>query len=959
MGHVFDSRMKYKLQKYAEIDLDALFENFYDTMLSTPDFSGFFKDQAQIRSLIKRQKQFLLDTIPLTDEEIKKRYITLGEYHDQIKVPFVDYLAGLRILEQGLIQALLVRNEPLEILEITFHFFKLIRSATAKGYLNKLLESDIEDINHYLAHVQRTSEIDTILATDRVIWLKNVIIAIKYEDRAAAPAPQIPQDIIDTIMTSVKGDAALARYAIEMADRMEMTARNIFYFLDRGSYEEVLPLYRELMSIYKLTLMLTNLATLASSDKELVASTARLEGALDSMSDTVFISDSEGRLIHFNNTFVRFHQFNNKQECTQKLAEFPNFFDVYSSSGELLPFDQWMVPRALKGEADTNVELTLRRKDSGETRIWSYNYAPIRDRHGVIVGTVVTGRDITERKQAENQLRIAATAFESQQGMIVIDIDGNILQANHAFTSITGFSAEEAIGKNLHILSSDQYDKAFYTAMWDCINDTGGWEGKVWNQRKNGEIYPGHLTITEVKKENGNLTNYVVTLTDISVSMAAEQEIHQLAFYDHLTGLPNRRLLTDRLHQAFASSARSGADGALLYIDLDNFKTVNDTLGHSKGDLLLQEAATRLRCCIREEDTVARLGGDEFMVMLVGLSEQNIEAAAQAELVGNKILLALNEPYQLEAHRYHCSSSIGITLFNAHQMEADGLLQQADIAMYQAKKEGRNTLRFFDQKMQENIAARALLERDLRVAIAYQHFELYFQIQMDSTSRPSGVEALIRWNHPELGQVSPKQFIPLAEETGLILQIGNWVLDTACAHIKAWQQDASTRNLVLSVNVSAKQFYQADFISQVQATLSHYAINPKLLKLELTESLLLESIENTITTMSALKDLGIQFALDDFGTGYSSLQYLKRLPLDQLKIDRSFVDDIVSDLHDQSIVRTIIAMAQSLELEVIAEGVETEQQWRLLLNSGCTHFQGYLFGRPVPLEEFETLLKKV
>ncbi len=951
--------MKYKLQKYAEIDLDGLFENFYDTMLSTPEFSGFFKDQAQIRSLIKRQKQFLLDTIPLTDEEIKKRYITLGEYHDQIKVPFVDYLAGLRILEQGLIQALVVRNEPLEILEITFHFFKLIRSATAKGYLNKLLESDIEDINHYLAHVQRTSEIDTILATDRVIWLKNVINAIKFEDRATAPAPQIPLDIIDTIMTSVKGDAALARYAIEMADRMEMTARNIFYFLDRGSYEDVLPLYRELMSIYKLTLMLTNLATIASSDKELLVSTAKLEGALDSMSDAVFISDSEGRLINFNNAFARFHKFKNKDKCAKVLAEFPEFLDAYSSSGERLPLEQWTVPRALRGETDTNVEFTLRHKDTGETWIWSYNYGPIRDSHGVIVGTVVTGHDITERKQTEYQLRIAATVFESQQGMIVIDVDGNILQVNRAFTSITGFSAEEAIGKNLHLLSSDQHDKAFYTAMWDCINDTGGWEGKVWNQRKDGEIYPVHLIITAVKDKDGNLTNYVATLTDISMSMAAEQEIEQLAFYDPLTGLPNRRLFTDRLHQAFASSARSGHDGALLYIDLDNFKTVNDTLGHCMGDLLLQEVATRLRYCVREGDTVARLGGDEFMVMLVGLSVQNIEAAAQAELVGNKILLALSEPYQLEAHRYHCSSSIGITLFNVHQMGADELLQQADIAMYQAKKDGRNTLRFFGQKMHENITARVSLESDLRAAIACQQFQLYFQVQMDNTSNPSGAEALIRWNHPERGQVSPAQFIPLAEETGLILQIGNWVLDTACAHIKAWEQDASTRNLVLSVNVSAKQFHQADFISQVQASLHRYAINPKLLKLELTESLLLERVESTITTMCSLKELGVQFSLDDFGTGYSSLQYLKRLPLDQLKIDQSFVDDIVTDFHDQSIVRTIIAMAQSLELEVIAEGVETEEQWRLLLHNGCTHFQGYLFGRPVPLEEFESFLKKV
>lgn len=433
----------------------------------------------------------------------------------------------------------------------------------------------------------------------------------------------------------------------------------------------------------------------------------------------------------------------------------------------------------------------------------------------------------------------------------------------------------------------------------------------------------------------------------------------ELAFYDSLTHLPNRRLLMDRIEHALASSERNKSGGALLFIDLDKFKTLNDTLGHEIGDLLLQQVAQRLVSSVRKSDNVARLGGDEFVVMLENLSEQPIQAGAQTEAIGEKILAALNQPYQLAVHKYHGSASIGAALFNGHQHSVDELLRQADIAMYQSKKTGRNTLRFFDPQMQDSIIVRAALEKDLRKALEGRQFQLYYQIQVDSARRPLGAEALIRWIHPERGLVSPAQFIPLAEETGLILPIGQWVLETACAQLKAWQQDALTRELILAVNVSAKQFRQAEFVAQVQATMQRHAINPMLFKLELTESLLLENIETTITAMSALSEIGVQLSLDDFGTGYSSLQYLKRLPLDQLKIDQSFVRDLSSDSSDKAIVRTIIAMAQSLDLDVIAEGVETIEQQHLLLNKGCTHYQGYLFGKPVPIEQFEALLKQV
>jgi diguanylate cyclase (GGDEF)-like protein/PAS domain S-box-containing protein len=583
--------------------------------------------------------------------------------------------------------------------------------------------------------------------------------------------------------------------------------------------------------------------------------------------------------------------------------------------------------------------------------------APSRDTTEQVVGGIAVVQDITERKKVDIEMRIAATVFESQEGMFITDANRVILRVNDAFTRISGYTSEEVIGKNPRLLSSGRHDTDFYTAMWNKINSTGAWEGEIWNRRKNGEVFPEHLTITSVKNEHGNISNYVATLTDITKSMKAADEIKYLAFYDPLTHLPNRRLLLDRLQQALVSTNRSEKLGALLFIDLDNFKALNDTLGHDIGDLLLQQVAQRLESSVREGDTVARLGGDEFVVMLEDLSEHSLEAAAMAETVGNKILTALNQQYQLGKHANHSTPSIGATLFNK-QSSTDELMKQADIAMYQSKKAGRNTLRFFDQDMQFLVDARMSLETDLRKAIFNRQFRLFYQIQVDKTRQPLGAEALIRWIHPERGLISPAEFIHIAEETGLIQPIGLWVLDAACAQLKTWQNEEHTCNLILSVNVSAKQFHHGEFPNQVKAVVESYGINPTLLKLELTESMMLGNIEATIATMTSLKDFGVGFSMDDFGTGYSSLQYLKRLPLTQLKIDQSFVRDITSDKNDSAIVTTIIAMANSLNLDVIAEGVETEEQQEILHRNGCFHYQGYLFGKPVPIDEFETSIRK-
>jgi diguanylate cyclase (GGDEF)-like protein/PAS domain S-box-containing protein len=564
---------------------------------------------------------------------------------------------------------------------------------------------------------------------------------------------------------------------------------------------------------------------------------------------------------------------------------------------------------------------------------------------------------LTKQKLAEVELRLAASAFESQEGIVVTDPQGIILRVNTAFVHITGYQAEECIGKNPSLLKSWRHDQAFYREMWQKLLRDGAWKGEIWNKRKNGDIYAQHLTITAVKDADGKVKHFVGSYLDICETKAAQAEIERLAFYDPLTGLPNRRYLLDRLKPALASSARTGLHGAVLFIDLDNFKTLNDTLGHDQGDVLLKQVASRLTGCIREGDTLARLGGDEFIIMLENLAENALDSAALTEIVAHKIIATLSQPYGLAGRSFISTPSIGATLFNDQQTVSEELLKEADIAMYEAKKAGRNTVRFFDPNMQKVILARATLEADLRLAISDQQFVLYYQLQIDQQHCAIGAEVLIRWLHPQSGLISPITFIPLAEETGLIVPIGEWVLEMVCRQIRLWQNDPLFSKLEVAVNVSPRQFRQANFVENLQALLITYEINPLRLKLELTENILVEDIEAVVTIMNQLKQMGIQFSLDDFGTGYSSLQYLKRLPLDQLKIDRSFVQDMEFDDNDQAIVRTIIAMALALDLNVIAEGVESLQQKELLKNYGCGNFQGFLFSHPLPVAAFETLVK--
>ena len=564
---------------------------------------------------------------------------------------------------------------------------------------------------------------------------------------------------------------------------------------------------------------------------------------------------------------------------------------------------------------------------------------------------IVALRTRSDRDRAEEQVRIAATAFEAQESIVITDANEVILRVNRAFTEINGFSADEVLGATPRLLKSGLHEAAYYQSMWQAIAADGSWQGEIWNRRKDGTSYPAWLTITAVRDLRGEVSHYVGTATDITERKEAERQIEHLAFYDLLTGLPNRRLFTDRLQRAMGGSARSRRIGALLFIDLDNFKVVNETCGHECGDQLLIEAAGRLVSCVRESDTIARLGGDEFVAMLEDLSENPREAAAQSRSVGDKILESLSRPYTIGGRQHHTPPSIGATLFSGTGDGADELVKQGDIALYQAKAAGRSTLRFFDPEMQSAVAARANLEADLRQCLPQRQLVLHYQPQVDRGATIVGAEALLRWRHPRRGTIGPGEFIPVAEETGMILAIGQWVLEQACARLAEWARNPRTAGLRLAVNVSALQFRQDDFVTQVSQALASSGAPPARLELELTESLVLTDVQDSIEKMRALRQLGVGFAMDDFGTGFSSLSYLTRLPLDQIKIDQSFVRNLPDNPSDALVAQAILTLAQSLRLAVVAEGVETEAQRAFLDRHGCPAYQGYLFSKPLEWEE--------
>ncbi len=698
-------------------------------------------------------------------------------------------------------------------------------------------------------------------------------------------------------------------------------------------------------------LLLRDVEDRMATEQALANSAARLRAITAAIPDELLVIDDQGRYVEVLSS--------NEQALLAPARTL-----LGKKLHEVLPAPQ----------ANSFLELIRDTLRQGDTRSFEYEMAtlsgvrqfegrarPLGARVHGHAAVVFIARDITQRTQAEEALRESELRFRS----LLRDIpsisvqgygsDGTTTYWNKASETLYGYSEQEALGKNLLdlIIPAEMREpvRKDIAAMFATGQPIPAGELRL--RRKDGSLVDVFSSHTRIAVPGQAPEMFCIDI-DISARKAAEKEARFLAFYDALTGLPNRRLLADRLQQVMASSARTGHHAAVLFVDIDNFKTLNDTRGHEVGDLLLVEMGRRLRTSLREQDTVARLGGDEFVLVLQNLGQEATEAAAQVRTIGELILAQVRLPCHLLGQEHHFTASIGATLLCQPQpSSADEVLKQADLAMYRAKDAGRNTLRFFDPDMQEAINQRARLETEMHDGLRMEQFLLLYQPQVDSTGHVTGAEVLLRWQHPDKGLVSPALFIPMAEETGLILPLGQWALETALFQQARWRDAPRLAHLTLAINVSARQFHQADFVTQVLAILERTGADPARIKLELTESLLLEDVDGVIATMQALKAHGVGFSLDDFGTGYSSLSYLKRLPLDQIKIDQGFVRDVMLDPRDAAIAHTIIALAHMLGLAVIAEGVETTAHYQFLLEHGCRAFQGYLFGRPEPLEAFE------
>jgi len=622
----------------------------------------------------------------------------------------------------------------------------------------------------------------------------------------------------------------------------------------------------------------------------------------------------------------------------------------------------WVEHRRQLEAHETFRDLELHRLGLNGKSFWiSLSGAPMFDAKGRFTGYRGVGRNIDARMKAQQEVQAARNRLQAileaiPDPLFEITAEGRYVYVSSNNPQLLAVTPDQLLGRSINDVLTPQAA----AVVFDAIAEAGRGGASVGRQYALDLADGTHwfeLSVTRKPAQLGESERFVMLAHDMTGRKRAEEEIERLAFHDVLTGLPNRRLLLDRLAVAISSTLRAGEHGALLFIDLDNFKDLNDTLGHDRGDELLQLVAQRLQSALRGADTVARLGGDEFVLMLEGLHAEEGQAASEAELVGRKILTLLNQPYVLAGREHNSSPSIGVALFGQADDTVDELLKRADLAMYRAKIEGRNTLRFFDPQMQAAVLARASLEADLRVGLQRDELALYFQPVVNVHGQMVGAEALVRWRHPQRGMVSPADFIPVAEQSGLIVPLGQWVLERACECLRDWADSPDLAHMSLAVNISAREFRSAGFVGQVSEALARTGIDPARLKLELTESMFLHDADEIADKMNQLKARGLSFSLDDFGTGYSSLSYLKRLPLDQLKIDQSFVRDVLDDPDDAAIVRTILTLAQSLDLTVVAEGVETRGQRDFLALNGCRQFQGYLFGRPSPsMDDFTPLL---
>lgn len=678
------------------------------------------------------------------------------------------------------------------------------------------------------------------------------------------------------------------------------------------------------------------------SQKNLYQERSLLRSIIDSSPDLIFCKDVQGRYIRCNQAVMQFLGANETEIIGKTDFDFYPDDEArhYRHSDQLtLQHDTSQFYEERKFGAD------------GHQVLFETLKTPLKSETSETIGVLGISRDISRQYEAEKQLRLANLVFEnSNEGIIITDENNNIVTVNPAFTIMTGFSLQDVIGKNPSLLSSGFHDKYFYEQMWSQLESQGFWSGEVQNRRKNGETYPQWLSIRRVENGQKHLQNYVAIMSDISKYREAERQINFLAHHDVLTSLPNRALLKDRIHQALISAERHNQKLALLYLDLDRFKFINDSLGHAIGDKLLIKVAERLTSQVREEDTVCRTGGDEFIILLPDTDADGAGHVAQ------KLVENITSHFEIEGNQLFVTLSIGISIYPDNGKDAESLNKHADTAMYRAKQAGRNQYQFFTAQMHSQIAHKLELEHALRFALARNELSLVYQPLVDiKLNKITGAEALLRWHHPELGPISPLEFIPIAEETGMINPIGQWILHTAINQCKQWVE-LGHEDLLIAINLSAVQFNNPLLVNMINAILHEHQLAADNLELEITESVAMINIDLTIKQLKSLADAGIRLSLDDFGTGYSSLNYLKKFPINKLKIDQSFVFDMLNDEDDEAIVDAVITLARSLGLKTLAEGVETAEHLQALKNKGCDFMQGYLFSWPVPAEQFINLL---
>lgn len=665
--------------------------------------------------------------------------------------------------------------------------------------------------------------------------------------------------------------------------------------------------------------------------------------ALEAAANSIVITDADGHIIWANSAFTTLTGYRLTEVFGQNLRFLKS--EVHPNEFYKELWDTIMANKVWHGEmVNTRKNGTLYTEEMTITPVY---FEPEEKLYFIAVK-----QDVTQKRKDIEEMRMASKIFENTlEGVLVTDSEGDIVFTNPSFEEITGYNRDEVLGKNPKILSSGKQDQEFYRKMWKSLAEKGEWQGEIWNRRKSGEIYPEWLTLTVIKDEHGKTVQYAAILSDLTSRKKNEERVKHLAYHDALTDLPNRYLFLDRLTVALAHAVRHENTLAVLFLDLDRFKDVNDTLGHAAGDQLLQEVGRRITTCIREEDTVARMGGDEFTILLPDIQIEDAKDVAQ------RILNVFSRPYVLDDQELYISSSIGIALAFDKLLDAQTILRHADLAMYKAKENGKNRYWIYETNMSIQAQNRSTLEQRLRKALERDEFVLYYQPQVDVTKgKLLGMEALIRWKHPEQGLIPPMKFIPIAEETGLILPIGEWVLRKAIAQNVTWQK-AGFPPLRIAVNLSARQFEQENLVEQISKILLEEGMEGRWLELEITESVAMQDIELTSRVLDHLKTLGIHIAIDDFGVGYSSLSYLKRFPIDTLKVDQSFINDSLSQNSENCvIVSSILELARDLNYSAIAEGVETEAQFEFLKNKACDGIQGYLISRPLPAREMTNLL---